>query len=385
MVWCAALLAVASPATAQYQWEAVVGGGAAMGSGFGDAANELVGAVAVFNGRLFVAVGGESGQPFQLWWSDDGTAWNRHPDDGFGDAGNEVVGAMAVFGGFLYAGTTNSSGSHVYRTDDGVTWDAVNTNGFFNANNRAVTCMTVHDGELYAGTENEVTGGHIWRTANGTQWLPVRVDGFGLVANRAVASLQSYGSRLYAGTFRDSTLYNQPGELWWSEDLSTWHTATTPGFGDNFNVAIPSMTVFDGHLFAGTSQLNSALGGTGCEVWRWNGSIWQMVATNGFGSAQSTTAVRFIHYNGELLLGIDHPTGGKLMRFNDLLDWDHLVTGGFGNPLNLAVVAGGVYGSSLYVGTYNPTQGCELHREITTVFFDSFESGDTAAWSRTVP
>ncbi len=385
--WCVGLVAVAVPAAAQYQWQAVVGGGAAMGNGFGDVGNQVTGAMAVFNGRLFVAVGGNTGQPFQLWWTDNGASWNRHPDDGFGDANNEGVVAMAVFGGSLYAGTTNrsGSGSQVLRTDDGVVWTEVNGNGFGNVNNQAVTCMTVHDGQLFAGTENQASGGQIWRTANGTLWLPSMIGGFGLTANRAVASLQGFGARLYAGTFRESTLYNQPGELWWSENLTDWNSAATPGFGDNFNIAMPSLAVHDGHLFAGTSQLNYVLGGTGCEVWRWNGAIWQLVGNAGFGSAQSTSAVRFFQYNGELLLGIDHPNGGKIMRFVDLLDWDAVATGGFGNAMNQAIVAGAVFDSNLFAGTLNSNEGCEVYREVATVFNDGFESGDTTAWSATVP
>jgi len=387
-VWCAVLFLVAAPAEAQYQWEAVVGGGAATDNGFGDLGNQATGVMAVFNGRLFVAVGGDTRQAFQLWWTDDGTNWNKHPDDGFGDADNEGVAAMAVFDGYLYAGTTNvsGSGSQVFRTNDGVVWTEVNSNGFANVNNRAVTCMTVYDGQLVAGTENEVTGGQIWRTSNGTLWLPVMINGFGLISNRAVASLQGFGTRLYAGTFRESMLYNQPGELWWTDDLTNWSSSVTPGFGDNYNIAIASLTVFDGYLFAGTTQLNYLLGATGCEVWRWNGTIWQMAGTNGFGSNQSTSAIRFYHYNGELLLGIDNPDGGKLMRFVDLLDWDTLVTGGFGNALNKAIAAGEVFNSSLFLGTYNSGEGCEVHRgKVPPMFEDGFESGDTTAWSATVP
>lgn len=381
-VWCAVLIAVAVPAAAQYQWQAVVGGGAAVGNGFGDADNQAVGAMVVFNGRLFAAVGGINHQAFELWWTDDGTTWNKHPDDGFGDTDNEGVAAMAVFDGFLYAGTTNVSGSQVFRTADGVVWTEVETL-IDDVNNQAVTCMTVHDGQLFAGTEN-AGGGQIWRTANGTSWLPVISVGFGSPANIAVASLQGYGTRLYAGTYRDSALLNEPGELWWSEDLSEWRSAVAPGFGDSYNIAIASLAVFDGHLFAGTSQLNPILG-NGCEVWRWNGAIWQLVGNAGFGSALSTSAVRFFHYNGELLLGVDNQAGGKLMRFEDVLDWDTLVSGGFGNVLNLSIVAGAVFNSSLYLGTLNPTQGCEVHREIVTVFVDGFESGDSTEWSASVP
>jgi len=365
-----------------------VGGGAALGNGFGDGDNSAVGAMAVFNGRLFVSVGGDTGPTCELWWTDDGTTWTRHTPDGFGDADNQGVLAMAVFDGYLYAGTINrsGSGSQVYRTNDGEVWTAANLIGFLNANNRAVTSMTVHDGQLFAGTENVVNGGQIYRSTNGTTWIPVIVDGFGLPANRAVASLQSYGGRLYAGTYRASTLFNQPAELWWTENLTDWTSAAAAGFGDNYNMAFPAMAVHDGYLFVGTSQLNF-LQGKGCEVWRLDGTnLPQMVNTNGFGAGTaSTSAVRFFNYNGELLLGIDHTGGGKIMRYVDLLDWDTLVAGGFGNSSNLLIADGAVLNSNLFVGTANSTQGCEVYREVSTLLVDSFESGDTTAWSSTVP
>jgi hypothetical protein len=346
----------------------------------------------VFNGRLFAASSHHSGETFQLWWTDNGVTWNKHADDGFGDVNNLGVLAMVIFDGYLYAGTVNdTAGAQIWRTDNGIDWTPVANDGILNPSNDAVTCLAVHDGALFAGTENQPGGGQIYRTTNGTSWLPVMIGGFGNVSNRAVASLQSYGGRLYAGTYKDSTLLNQGAEIYWADSFTgtvTWDGAATPGFGDNYNMAFPSMTVYNGQLYVGTTQLN-ALFGTGCEVWRWTGSLtmgtWQMVGNGGFGSVMSASATRFYHYNGKLLVGVEDPGGAKLMQFEDILSWDPLVSDGFGDNDNIGVLGGTVFDSNLFIGTTNTTDGCEVHREVTTIFYDDFEFGDTLDWSSTVP
>jgi len=381
-----AALGAALPAAAQGGWEPVVGGGAAVGNGFGEAANQGATAMAVFNGRLFVAASGDSGAPFVMRSSADGTTWDAVTDDGFGDTANQGVAAMAVFDGFLYAGTANeSTGAEVWRTDDGTSWEQVNSDGFGNADNAAVAAFEVFGGQLYAGIQNDADGGAIYRSPDGTAWIPTMIGGFGTVANRAVASLAGFGSRFYAGTFKESTLYNQPGELWWTEDFVTWYGASAPGFGDPYNVAIASLESSGGYLFAGTSQLNFVLG-NGCEVWRWDGGTWSLVNVPGFGSSQSTTAVRLAEHQGDLYVGVDHQTSGaRVFRYLGPLSWLVETDDGFGDVDNLAIVSLASFGSSLYAGTLNQSEGCEVWRQEGGLFADGFESGDTAAWSATVP
>jgi hypothetical protein len=392
-VTMACLIGMATPAAAQYDWEAVVGGGATVGNGFGNADNQGIGAMAMFNGRLFAASSHHSGETFELWWTEDGVAWTKHADDGFGDANNLGVLVMVVFDGYLYAGTVNTTGAEIWRTDNGIAWTKVADNGIMNANNDAVTSMAVHDGALFAGTENQLTGGQIYRTTNGTLWLPVMIGGFGAPSdplNRAVASLQSHGGRLYAGTYRDtSPLFNQGAEIRWADSLTgeiVWTSAATAGFGDPYNMAFPSMTVYEGDLYVGTTQL-SPLSAAGCEVWRWNGSIWQMVGTGGFGSVTSVSATRFYQYAGDLLVGVENPlTGAKLMRFQDILSWATEVGDAYGNANNIATLGGAVLNGSLFVGTTNITQGAEVHRAAAaTIFSDDFETGNADRWSSAVP
>lgn len=380
------VLAPVLPALAQAAWEPVVGGGAAVGNGFGDAANQGATAMAEFNGRLFVAAGGDTGTPFVMRSSTDGISWDPVTDNGFGDPGNQGVAAMAVFGDFLYAGTANqATGAEVWRSADGVVWDQVNVDGFGSAANTAVVALEVFGGQLYAGIQNQVLGGAIYRSPNGTSWIPTMIGGFGLPANVAVASLAGFGTRFYAGTFRESTLYNQPGELWWTEDFVNWNSAAAAGFGDTYNVAIVSLEEVAGELFAGTSQLNYVLG-NGCEVWRWDGGMWGLVNVPGFGSSQSTTALRLAEHLGELYVGVDHQSsGGKVFRYLGPYSWAVETDNGFGDTGNLAIASLASFGGSLYAGTVNQTAGCELWRQTGPIFANGFESGDTSAWSATVP
>ena len=382
------LLVVALPARAQSVWEPVVGGGANVTNGFADPANEGATAMAVFNGRLFVAAGGAA-TAFEIWSSDDGVTWGVVTGDGFGDPANQGVAAMAVFDGQLYAGTANDvTGAEIWRTTNsaGTMWEQVNTDGFGSADTTTVVALTVFDGVLFAATENQAIGGGIYRSPDGTSWIPTMIGGFGDAANRAVASLAGYGARLYAGTFKESTLYNVPGELWWTEDLANWNSAAAPGFGDPYNVAVASLAAFDGYLFAGTSQPNF-LFGNGCEVWRWDGATWIMVNVPGFGSSSSTTAVRLAEHGGELYVGVDHQSSGgaKVFRYLGPMSWLVETDDGFGDSNNVLIGSLASFNGSLYAGTLNQAEGCEVWRQVRGLLVDGFESGDTSAWSATVP
>jgi hypothetical protein len=382
-----AALASALPVGAQVVWGPVVGGGAVMDNGFGDLANDGATAMAEFNGRLFVATGGNSLTSFEMWSSVDGTTWDVVTGDGFGDAENQGVPAMAVFDGSLYAGTANySTGAEVWRTADGAVWEQVNEDGFGSADTTTVVALEVFEGQLYAGTENQTIGGGIWRSLDGTSWIPTMIDGFGNAANVAVVSLASFGSRLYAGTYRESIYLNQPGELWWTDDLVNWNSDVAPGFGDPYNVAVVALEPFEGYLFAGTSQ-PSFLFGNGCEVWRWDGQSWIPVNDPGFGSSYSTSALRLAEHLGELYVGVDDQDSGgaKVFRYLGPMSWLTETDDGFGDPGNVAIGSLGSFGGSLYAGTINHAEGCEVWRRVGPIFVDGFESGDTSAWSATVP
>ena len=58
---------------------------------------------------------------------------------------------------------------------------------------------------------------------------------------------------------------------------------------------------------------------------------------------------------------------------------------GFGDTGNSAIASLASFNGSLYGGTLNQAEGCEVWRQAGAAFADGFESGDTSAWSATVP
>ncbi len=384
------VLLAAGPAMAQGHWEPVVGDTAIVGNGFGDLDNEAAGAMAVFDGQLYVVAGGDSGQACQLWRTTNGVDWEHVLPDGFGDANNQGAVAMIEWGGYLYVGTTNLNGAQILRSDDGENWTAVVEDGNISADNRAVADFAVFDGWLVAGTDNEASGGQIWRTNNGTSWPPISIGGLGNPANRAVASLEAFEGRLYAGTYRDPDFPFEPADLKWTDDFMNWTPATAPGFGDPNNIGISAMIVYDGNLYVGTTQ--TPVVGTGCEVWLTDGLGWIQVSPNGFGSPLSLAVLRFAEYLGELYAGVAQPdpnflpggTGAKIMRFVSNPTWTPEVSDGFGDVDNWAIGSMAVFNGTFYAGTVNTSEGCEVWRN-DIVFADGFESGDTGGWSGSLP
>jgi len=80
---------------------------------------------------------------------------------------------------------------------------------------------------------------------------------------------------------------------------------------------------------------------------------------------------------------------GSLQPTAALAQWQLVVDDGFGVPENHATGAMAVFEQQLYVGTYScgplwlpPFQ---VWRTEGRFFADGFESGDTSAWSATVP
>jgi hypothetical protein len=72
-----------------------------------------------------------------------------------------------------------------------------------------------------------------------------------------------FNGYLYAGTYASMGNLDAGGEIWRTNDGTTWTQVNTDGFGDPDNDAISSSAVFDGYLYAGTG--NDTTGG---QVWR---------------------------------------------------------------------------------------------------------------------
>jgi hypothetical protein len=218
-------------------------------------------------------------------------------------------------------------------------------------------------------------------------WENVVEAGFGAGGDNLMAlPFCEFRGELYVG------IVNDDGAQVRSMSDGSWDAVSTPGFGDGDNLAITSMTVYGEHLYAGTLNLN------GCQVWRYDGSVWAQVVGQdadgtagtgpGFGSAGNVGAMSMEVHDSGLYVGTLNlryavaippsiwSDGAEIWCYNGAA-WSEVVDGGFGDPLNAGVMSLKEYGGELYAGTirvniYFETgtlniimdgMGCELRRK----------------------
>ena len=144
------------------------------------------------------------------------------------------------------------------------------------------------------------------------------------------------------------------------------------GFGETLNRYVWSLAVFKDWLYAGTKNefyLRFFVGeplGTGGEIWRYNGSLWQKVVDKGLHGNDDQRGVRgLIVYEDRLYAGTTGKYSGgdacEIWRTSDGTTWNVFMEGGFGSPYNIAIRGVVVYKGVLYFGTRNPTEGAEIH------------------------
>ncbi len=281
-------------------WEAVVGGGAAVPSGFGNPGNQGASSMAAYGLQLYVGTYSWGGCEV---WAFDGANWIQSVGagpsaligPGFGTA-CVVAESMQVFGSGLYVGTGSPGGGEVWAFD-GAGWTPLVSSdpsaplgtGFGDPNNTDVTDMAVYAGSLYAGTSNWNTGCEVW-AFDGASWTqsvgnlpgPHPHSGFGMVENRIAMEMEVYDSRLLVGTYNGNgcMVVSFDGEFWLAEvGYGAPGTYTAQGFGDINNITIRSAAVFNNRLHLGTS--NNA---TGCDLFAFkSSSTWYLAegATDG--------------------------------------------------------------------------------------------------------
>ena len=119
---------------------------------------------------------------------------------------------------------------------------------------------------------------------DGTMWERVSEPGFGSDENMAVVAMEDYQGRLYAMARNDDN-----GVELWRSDGCGWEQVLFPngatnGIYDNpwINTHMGAMIVFKGKLYLGFSSgiQGSLLKSSGCEVWRYDGRIWEPVITD---------------------------------------------------------------------------------------------------------
>jgi hypothetical protein len=187
-------------------------------------------------------------------------------------------------------------------------------------------------------------------------------NGFGDADNYSTLSMAVFGSSLYVGTNGGLS----GCEVWRSSNGTTWNPVNTDGFDDANNSGARSMAVFGSYLYVGTfNWLDS------CEVWRSiDGDTWDQVVGdedgdigNGFGNARNRVASSMAVFGSYLYVGTWNPPDGcEVWRSSNGTTWNPVKTGGFSDANNWYASSMAVFGSYLYVGTQNDTGGCEVWR-----------------------
>ncbi|MCI0412347.1 hypothetical protein L0222_06035 [bacterium] len=269
-------------------WQAVVGDGAAVANGFGQLENSGITALNSFKGLLIAATGSlycnKDAPGTEIWISEDeGKSWEPvaggrfHPQLSLGRDAKYIL-DLEVFQNRIYAATGDQrqEGSEIWRSADGVSWepvvgaDAKHEVSMGNTGHDMIYDLSVYAGHLYAAVLSHVNqGGALWRSSDGNNWEIIVGDqnsrhpsGFNNKENYGFISLTDFGGRLFL-----STANKQGTQLWASENGAQWELILTPekseSSDDSANTWILNLTVFQGNLYAGTSNSKE-----GVEIWR---------------------------------------------------------------------------------------------------------------------
>ncbi|MEW6554889.1 MAG: hypothetical protein AB1384_11455 [Actinomycetota bacterium] len=369
-----ALVALACPTFLHAETAAAFGWTRTAVGGFGGAANTAAGAMAEYEGRIYA--GTYNARGCQVW-STSGISWTQEvggggagtpTGPGFGNAGNVNVSSLAVYGSRLYAGVRNPGQGCQVWSYDGEGWTqevggggagTPTGPGFGDSGNNDVTSMAVMEGLLYAGTYN-AGGCQVW-SYDGTAWKRVAEGGFGDADNLGATSMAVYFQDLYVGTLNND--YSSGCQVWsydgedWTQQVGQGGAGTPigPGFGDSNNRRAASMAVYDYGLYVGTYDSS---GGSGCQVWFFDGANWTRTGDGGFGDTSNLAAECLVAGGLDLYAGTyNEDTGCEVWRY-DGAGWDREGQGGFGDAGNVAVLSMLLSGSDLLVGT-QCEEGCQ--------------------------
>ena len=203
-------------------------------------------------------------------------------------------------------------------------WRQVNINGFGDRNNWGVLALEIFKGDLYAGTRNPVIGATVWRTTNGATWKRVSEPGFSNAfgsTNSMVWDFATFGDQLYATAASDG---NGRGQLWRTEDGSTWSQIVNAGFGDSDDTGVRALAAWGDMFYACTYNPVS-----GAEIWRSNtgdSGTWSRVVSGGNGNSANYICTGFQEFNGYLYTALENEsTGAQVWRTADGSTWSPVV------------------------------------------------------------
>jgi hypothetical protein len=212
--------------------------------------------------------------------------------------------------------------------------------------------------------ENTRTNAQGLEAASCPGFRQVNVPGFGNPDNLYSWSMQVFGDHLYVGT-----LNNVTGPEVWRYDGTAWEKVLERPVSTG-NTGFRSMTVFGDMLYV--SSVNDT---QGAELWRTSDGVnWQAMITGGNGNPLNTSFRGLTAFRNWLYMGMQNQsgTGGQLWRSRDGVTWGAISQNGLGDVSNHSLHALAVFQQTLYVGTANDT--------LTQIF----RSGDGTTFTRVV-
>ena len=279
-------------------------------------------------------------------------------------------------------------------------WENKITDGFGQPSSQYSTRgIEIYNGELYIGTESfnkqYILGERLGEGNN----FNSRTQHNGETSRDLAPIRYELGTMMWIPYFSQFTLTmamqercraSDGGELWkynsitdqWTPIISNAPGAMMPaGFGNPHQIAISSLKVFSGKLYAGTwgpplRPIGYPEASRGCQVWCFDGVNWEQVAYWGFGDSPYNVAAWTMElfneylYVGTMNWDFTETGGAQIYRTNDGTHWERVMRWGFREfgagteSMNTYIWQMAVYNNQLYAGTFNSPQdqGAQLWR-----------------------
>ncbi len=252
--------------------------------------------------------------------------------------------------------------------DQALTWNRIGRGGLdgpYSPIQYGPGASCLFNGKLYYGTEGGWSfGGQIW-CYDGHDWVIVHKPKAGKPRITSVTALAVLGDYLYAGM----NLTDNSCQVWRTKGTGKppyqWTKVSGPANIENDDAEeVPSMTVIKSLLYVAARSSNY-----GCQVWAYNGSAWSQVVGQGpsgsptgpgFGTKDNYNAPSMVSSAaGDLYVGTSNSKGAEVWRKNKS-GWAKLNNPGFGTSKNYIVNVLIFFKNSLYAGTRNWDQGCQI-------------------------
>jgi hypothetical protein len=267
--------------------------------------------------NLYAGLGSSSGDSEVWQW--DGASWTKIGGDSLNaswDTTIESVVSLKYFGTDLYAGLGNSADDAEVWQWDGVSWTKIGGDGmnasWVASTYEQVTALSYDGSNIYAGLGTSNGDGEVWRW-DGVSWTQIGGDNLnnGWISNWGdiVNTLLWDSGKLYAG------LYDSGGAGWvyewdgtnWSINAGNYVNKSWGYYGLD---SVQVMQAFGDYLYAGMGN-----GSGEAQVWRFDGSSWEIVGGQGINNSWAPNTFEFVlsmaSFKGNLYVGLGNTASGN--------------------------------------------------------------------------